>query len=171
LERGVLAPHALGKLAADLRSLIEAARLRVAQTVNAELVPLYWQIGNQVRRDTLGQAGAEFGDQIVSTLSIQLTAEYGSGFSRPNLFHMFRLVEAWPDQAQVTALGTQPWPEPLQGDSLPRKRVGTSVLREMCRLERRSVRSLRDRPEHDVRADCHLAFAGNHNSPESPAAS
>ena len=33
-------PRALGELAADLRSLIETTRLRVARTVDAELVML-----------------------------------------------------------------------------------------------------------------------------------
>jgi hypothetical protein len=75
----VLVPRVVGELAADLRSLIEATRLRVAQAVNAELVMLYWQVGNRIRRDILGEARAEYGDQIVSTLSRQLAAEYGLG--------------------------------------------------------------------------------------------
>jgi hypothetical protein len=100
----VPAPRVLGELAADLRSLIDTTRLRVARTVNAELVMLYWEIGSRIRRDILGDARAEYGNQIVSTLSRQLTAEYGAGFSRQNLFHMIRFVEAWPEQAQMSIL-------------------------------------------------------------------
>jgi len=100
----VPAPRVLGELAADLRSLIDTTRLRVARTVNAELVMLYWEIGSRIRRDILGDARAEYGNQIVSTLSRQLTAEYGAGFSRQNLFHMIRFVEAWPEQAQMSVL-------------------------------------------------------------------
>jgi hypothetical protein len=70
------APRVLGELTADLRSLIETTRLRVARSVNAELVMLYWEIGSRIRRDILGDARAEYGNQIVSTLSRQLTAEY-----------------------------------------------------------------------------------------------
>jgi hypothetical protein len=88
------APRVLGDLAADLRSLIDTTRLQVARTVNAELVMRYWEIGSRIRRDILGDARAEYGNQIVSTLSRQLTAEYGAGFSRQNLFHMIRFVEA-----------------------------------------------------------------------------
>ncbi|HLK67598.1 MAG TPA: DUF1016 N-terminal domain-containing protein [Bryobacteraceae bacterium] len=94
----------LGELAADLRSLIDTTRLRVARTVNAELVMLYWEIGSRIRRHILGDARAEYGNQIVSTLSRQLTAEYGVGFSRQNLFHMIRFVEAWPERAQMSVL-------------------------------------------------------------------
>jgi hypothetical protein len=75
LENAVVVPHASGELAADIRAFIEAARLKVAQTVNAELVLLNWQIGNRIRRDILQEARAEYGDQIVSTLSRQLTIE------------------------------------------------------------------------------------------------
>jgi hypothetical protein len=91
--------QATGGLAADVRHFIEAARIQVAQSVNAGLVLLNWQIGNRIRRDILAEARAEYGEQIVSTLSRQLTADYGAGFSRQNLFHMIRFVEAWPDQA------------------------------------------------------------------------
>jgi hypothetical protein len=84
-EPAVLAPHALSELAADVRDLIEAARLRVAHTVNSELVRLCWQIRNRIRRDILGQTRAEYGEQIVSTLSRQLSADYGAGFSRAAL--------------------------------------------------------------------------------------
>ena len=46
----VPAPRVFGELAADLRSLIETFRLRVTRAVNAELVMLYWEIGNRIRR-------------------------------------------------------------------------------------------------------------------------
>lgn len=76
----------------------------MARTVNADLVVLYSEIGSRIRRDILGTGRAEYGNQIVSTLSRQLAAEYGAGFSRQNLFHMIRFVEAWPERAQVTTL-------------------------------------------------------------------
>jgi hypothetical protein len=52
-----------------------------------------WKIGVRIHRDILAEARAEYGEQIVSTLSRQLTVEYGAGFSRQNLFHMVRFVE------------------------------------------------------------------------------
>ncbi len=48
-DRAITEPHAFGGLAADIRSLIDATRVRVAQTVNAELVLLYWRIGARIR--------------------------------------------------------------------------------------------------------------------------
>lgn len=144
-EPRAVVPHAMGNLTADIRGLIEAARLRVAQTVNVELVMLNWQIGNRIRRDILGEARAEYGDQIVSTLSRQLTDEYGTGFSRQNLFHMIRFVEAWPEQTQVTVLAQHLGWSHFKEIFYLENELARQFYAEMCRLERWSVRTLRDR--------------------------
>ncbi|MGH9773086.1 MAG: PDDEXK nuclease domain-containing protein, partial [Candidatus Acidiferrales bacterium] len=138
-------PHGLGELTTDIRSLIEATRLRVAQTVNAELVLLYWKIGDRIRREILGQTRADYGEQIVSTLSRQLTAEYGTGFSRQNLFHMIRFAEAWPDQTQVAALGQHLGWSHFKEILYLENELARQFYTEMCRLERWSVRTLRER--------------------------
>jgi hypothetical protein len=170
IESAIVVPHPSGELAADIRAFIEAARLRVAQTVNAELVLLNWQIGNRIRHDILQEARAEYGDQIVSTLSRQLATEYGAGFSRQNLFHMMRFVEASPDQTRVTTLaqylGWSHFKEILYLDN----ELARQFYAEMCRVERWSV-TTRSRPQHDVRTDRHLATAGSGDSPGSSAAS
>ena len=67
------------RLLGDLRGLIEAARDQVARAVNAGLVLLYWGIGERIRREILGEQRAAYGEQIVLTVSRQLTAEYGKG--------------------------------------------------------------------------------------------
>src|SRR5947209_11234586 len=85
-----------GRLLGDVRGLIETARTRTAQVVNACMVALYWSIGERIRRDVLKKKRAEYGEQIVSALSAQLSAEYGRGFSRRNLFNMIRLAEVYP---------------------------------------------------------------------------
>ena len=42
-------------LVGDIRTLIDAVRDRVAQTINSELVLLYWGICDRIRRDILQQ--------------------------------------------------------------------------------------------------------------------
>jgi hypothetical protein len=85
-----------------MRRLIEATRARVARSVNAELVMLNWQFGSRIHWSFLAETRVGYGEQIVSTLSRQLTAECGAGLSRHNLFHMIRFVEAWPDETSIT---------------------------------------------------------------------
>src|SRR6516162_1542749 len=57
----------------DIRLLIEHARGRVAAAVNAEMVTLYWSIGERIRKDILVSERAPYGGQIVSALSRQLS--------------------------------------------------------------------------------------------------
>src|SRR5262249_19572630 len=59
-------------LLSDVRSLIEQARTTVAQVVNAGLVVLYWSIGTRIRTEVLKGSRADYGQQIVATLSQEL---------------------------------------------------------------------------------------------------
>ena len=69
----------------DLRGLIEQARQHVAQTANSTVTMLYWHVGLRIRSEVLKNERAEYGEQIVSTLSTQLVREYGRGFGVRNL--------------------------------------------------------------------------------------
>lgn len=82
----------------DVRHLLEQARQATATAVNSALVLLYWQVGHRVRTETLANARAAYGKEILSTLSKELVAEYGSGFSVPNLSRMVKLAEFFPDR-------------------------------------------------------------------------
>lgn len=131
------------RLLADVRELIEAARQHVARAVNASIVALYWHIGKRVRDDVLHQRRAEYGKQIVVTLSKQLTTEYGRGYSESSLSRMMRLAEVFPDDQILAALSQElSWSHFLEiivmDDPLQR-----DFYAEMCRIEHWSVRALR----------------------------
>jgi predicted nuclease of restriction endonuclease-like (RecB) superfamily len=133
------------QLLQDLRALINAGRMHVAQTVNAGMVLLYWSVGDRIRREVLGEKRAAYGEQILRTLSEKLTAEYGRGFGMTNLSLMLRFAEVYPDCSVVQTLSGQlgwshfqlliPLEDPLKRD----------FYVEMCRLERWSFRTLRAR--------------------------
>ena len=132
-----------GNLIGDIRRFIETARQNVAVTVNAGLTILYWQIGSRIRQDILKEKRAEYGREIVVTLSRQLVKEFGNGFSRPNLFRMVRFAEVFPERKIVSTLSIQlSWSHfveitPLKND------LQRDFYAEMCRVERWSVRTLR----------------------------
>jgi hypothetical protein len=63
------------RLLGDIRSLIDQARENTAQAVNSALVELYWQIGKRIREDVLHEQRAEYGEEIVATLSQQLSTD------------------------------------------------------------------------------------------------
>ena len=96
-----------GNLIGDTRRLIQTARQPVAVTVNAGFTILDWQIGSRIRQDILKERRAEYGQEIVVTLSRQLVKEFGNGFSRPNLFRMVRFAEVFPARKIVSTLSIQ----------------------------------------------------------------
>lgn len=93
-----------GSLYKDIAELIAETRHQVAQVVNQALVLLYWQIGRRVHQEVLQSQRADYGKEIVNQLSTQLTAEFGPGFTRTNLFNMLRFAEVYPDQQIVHTL-------------------------------------------------------------------
>jgi predicted nuclease of restriction endonuclease-like (RecB) superfamily len=149
LERIVSAPRRLlvkeaspKVLLADVRELILTTREGVARTVNAGLVMLYWQIGQRIRRDILKDKRAGYGEKIVVSLSRQLDAEFGRGFSEKSLRHMVRFAEVFPDVKIVSALLRQlGWTHFLSIIYLedPLKR---DFYAEMCRVEKWNTRTL-----------------------------
>jgi hypothetical protein len=62
-----------------IRSSLEALQTRegVAQAVNSALVLLNWQVGHRIRTEILTEQRAGYGEEIVPTLSRQLTLEFG----------------------------------------------------------------------------------------------
>jgi predicted nuclease of restriction endonuclease-like (RecB) superfamily len=132
-------------LLTELRELILTAREQVARAVNAGLVLLNWQIGNKIRNEILKGRRAEYGEEILSTVSKELTREFGQGYSTPNLSRMIRFVEVFPDSEIVSALSKElGWSHfveilPLEND------LKRDFYAELCRIDRWSVRKLRDR--------------------------
>jgi predicted nuclease of restriction endonuclease-like (RecB) superfamily len=129
----------------DLRELIEEARQDVARQVNSALVLFYWRVGKRIHQDILKEKRAEYGEQIVSAVSRELVEEFGTGFSEKNLRRMVQFAEAFPGEQIVVTLSRQlGWSHfvaiiPL-GDNLKRE-----FYAEMCRIERWSVRTLRQK--------------------------
>ena len=94
-------------LITDLRTLINEARNKVALIVNTEITLLYWHIGKRINKEVLGNQRAEYGKQIVLTVSTQLTEEYGKGFNEKNLRRMMQFAELFPDFQIVAPLARQ----------------------------------------------------------------
>ena len=92
----------------DLRQIINQTRSRVAVNVNAELTLMYWHIGERINREVLGNERAEYGKQIVMTVSRQLQSEYGDkGFEPRTIRRMMQFASLFPDIKIVTPLVTQ----------------------------------------------------------------
>jgi predicted nuclease of restriction endonuclease-like (RecB) superfamily len=131
------------RLLDDVRNLIRQARDATAQAVNTALVLLYWEVGQRIRRDILKEKRAEYGEEILPTLSAKLVTDFGNGFSARNLARMIRFAEVFPNHEIVSTLSNKlGWSHFVEIIQLPDD-LQRDFYAEMCRIERWSVRTLR----------------------------
>lgn len=98
----------VGNLMADLRQIIDEARIHVASTANYELTMMYWHIGERINRDVLGNERAAYGKQIVPQVATQLQALYGSkGFEIRNVRRMMQFAQQIKEEKIVSQLATK----------------------------------------------------------------
>ena len=84
------------RLVTDISELLEQARRTVVRTANSILTVTYWEIGRRiVEFEQGGQTRAEYGEQLLARLAIDLTAGHGRGFSKRNLRQMRTLYVEW----------------------------------------------------------------------------
>ncbi|GLI33061.1 PDDEXK nuclease domain-containing protein [Desulforhabdus amnigena] len=157
-------------LVEDIRQLIDAARARVATTINAELTLLYWQIGWRINAEVLRGERAEYGKQIVSTLAKQLTREYGRGWGEKHLWHCLRFAEIFSDEQNLYTLCRELTWSHLRTVMFIDDPLKRDFYIQICRLEHWSVRQLQERiksmlfertaisrkPEETIRQDLYL---------------
>jgi hypothetical protein len=58
-------------------TLINQARGNVARAIDYEMVLLYWSIGKILREEIVKNKRAEYGEQVVQSISLWLTQDYG----------------------------------------------------------------------------------------------
>jgi predicted nuclease of restriction endonuclease-like (RecB) superfamily len=143
----VKAPIAIDQAAllSDLRTLVQSARQRIATTAFSTQTLLCWHMGRRLDREHLQGERAAYGKQILVTVSRELTADYGRGFSYAEIARMIQFAQAFPKEAIVVTLSQQlswshfhallPIKDPLARD----------FYAEMCRIERWDVRTLRQK--------------------------
>ena len=91
----------------ELSQLIEQSKHQVAVQVNSTVTILFWQIGNRINQDILQNKRAEYGKQIVPTVSAQLENKYGRNFTEKNVRRMLRFAEQFSDFQIVVTLSRQ----------------------------------------------------------------
>jgi predicted nuclease of restriction endonuclease-like (RecB) superfamily len=127
---------------AEVRALIQNARRQALQAVNAELVGLYWQVGEYISRKL---ASAEWGDGVVDALARYLarTQPGLKGFTRPNLFRMRQFYDTYAGHEIVSALLRQlPWTHNLIILSQAKRPEEREFYLKMAIQERWSSREL-----------------------------
>ena len=129
----------------EIKSLIENSKQNIAISINAEMTLLYWQIGQRINMEILQGARANYGKQVVFLLSQNLIFEYGQGWSEKHLRHCLRFSEVFPDFQIVSTLWRQLSWSHLKEVIYIEDPLKREFYIEMCKLERWSVRTFRER--------------------------
>jgi predicted nuclease of restriction endonuclease-like (RecB) superfamily len=132
-------------LFSEIRQLIDAAKQRAAVAINSEITLLYWQVGDRIQTEILQRQRAEYGKQVITDLSRNLTQTYGKGWSERQLRYCILIAEVFPDREILHTLCAKlSWShlKLIMGidDSLKR-----NFYIEITQLENWSVRQLQER--------------------------
>lgn len=80
-----------------IKEILSSARNKVYQTANFAMVEAYWQIGKSIIEEQGGQERAEYGTGLIKELSVQMTRDFGKGFTVTNLKYMRQFYLAFPN--------------------------------------------------------------------------
>lgn len=87
----------------NIKELVINSRNKVYQTVNTEMLNLYWNIGKAIMEIQQGDKRASYGDALLEKLSQKLTVEFGKGFSKRNLERMRKFYIYYPIATTVSS--------------------------------------------------------------------
>ena len=91
----------------EISALIEQSRRTIYAQASSATVLLFWRIGRRVNNEILQNKRADYGKQIVVTLSRQLEAVYGRSFEEKNLRRMLQFANQFSDEEIVVSLSRQ----------------------------------------------------------------
>jgi predicted nuclease of restriction endonuclease-like (RecB) superfamily len=72
----------------SIKEILTKAREKAYKAVNFAMVEAYWNIGKLIVEAQDGNERADYGDYLLKNLSIELTREFGKGFTITNLKYM-----------------------------------------------------------------------------------
>ncbi len=164
----------------EIRNYIDEAKSAVAITANSATTILYWNIGNRINKNILEDKRAEYGKQIISRISLELTNEYGAGWSAKHLRHCLRFAETFQDRENVYALSRQLTWTHFRTLIYIKDNLSRSFYLEMCKIENWTTRELNEKidsmlfertaiskkPEEQIKQELKLLSAENKLTPD-----
>lgn len=93
-----------GSILSDACLIIESAQSVAYNAVNMALVQRNWLLGKRIADEELkGEARAQYGVEIIKSLSEELTRIYGKGFAKSNLYNFYNFYKMYPDIFQTAS--------------------------------------------------------------------
>ncbi len=82
----------------DVQRIIDSSQKSAYHAVNLILLRRNWLIGKRIAEEALeGNDRAGYGAEIISSLSTKLTAQYGKGYTKTNLYNFVSFYEYYPE--------------------------------------------------------------------------
>lgn len=107
MSRTEQSPYMESELLVQLSSIIVAGQKKAVTQLNATLIVVYWEVGHHINRHIVKGDRAEYGKQIVVTLSRELVRTHGRGFEVKNLRRMMQFASEFPEKEIVVTLSRQ----------------------------------------------------------------
>jgi predicted nuclease of restriction endonuclease-like (RecB) superfamily len=95
----------------EIKQILAQARQRAYSAVNSAMVEAYWQSGKRIiEEEQNGEKRAEYGKKIIINLSIELTNDFGKGYSERTLREFRQFYLTFPELSiQRTAFAKLSW--------------------------------------------------------------
>lgn len=86
----------------DMCGIVESSQKAAYQAVNTTLVQRNWLLGYRIASEEMqGEGRAKYGEEIIKKLSKELSAEYGKGFTKSNLYSFYSFYKTYPEIFQT----------------------------------------------------------------------
>lgn len=73
------------KLFQELSEIIERGKKKLTSQVNSTITMVYWYVGKRINDEVLKNERAEYGKQILTTVSSKLVERFGRSFTERNI--------------------------------------------------------------------------------------
>ena len=136
-NRSIKKIKTMQQLLTDIRQIIAEARRQVQRNVNITMVQSYWLVGKRIiEEEQEGKSRAKYATDALTHISIELTKEFGQGFSVTNLKQMRRFYTTYPiRQMPSDELGIFPNPRISWSNYLLLMRIKDPAERRFYELE------------------------------------
>lgn len=113
-------------------AILDQARQNVVRSVNSNMVVAYWLIGREIVEEFQGgENRAEYGERMLETLSSQLSAKYGRGYSVANLKNFRQLFIAFFDRMAIRYLPGSDLAGQNRSDPSGSESTSLSIIRDV----------------------------------------
>lgn len=86
----------------DMCGIIESSQRTAYQAVNTMLVQRNWLLGYRIASEEMqGEERAGYGAEVIKKLARELSAEYGKGFTKSNLYSFYSFYKTYPQIFQT----------------------------------------------------------------------